>query len=569
MQSASASGCKREAKILTVNVGGSKEALANALQADAHILLLQEHRLLGADIPGAQALASKVGWHGVWDEATKTFAKGRSGGTAVLARQPLTIHRGPRVKRATLAAVAWTRRTYIHVGSIYGAHAGHPSREEENHRLNSDLQSHLAAIGRVPWIFGGDWNMDPSLFHLGWAKGGIITHLDSPTHRLGGNLDWYLHSFWLRTGRATGHVIAGTDHTGVTVSLRADHHETLGYRLVTPTGFDADALKKIKGGSIETGPVPDVWETWSREAEKWLRKHTNDKAKGNTGRGREPVFKKQILSRPQVGAFAYRGNVTLQRLRKREGQENRLRMLEEDGKGKEAEARNLRTKVERQGRLTHREKEYIAKWAADAEHRRKSAWKKWADEQIARGGGKLYPWAQIKEPNEQLAGLEPDGGEGDKTIAKRLEEARTAWAGLWEGGRAWMRSEQVDVPPIQGEQVRYVLKRLKSGKAKGMDGWTPMELGALPPQWTDQLARFYNKRGARGLATQHPQCGGRPHREAWGQVRSPAQTDWDPLVHIQDLDGHKKEASKGLVPWPSRRGALGGRRHGVPVQGPH
>ena len=95
-------------------------------------------------------MAAKAGWHGVWDEATKTFAKGRSGGTAVLARQPLTIHRGPRIKRATLAAVAWTRRTHIHVGSTYGAHVGHPSREEDNHRLYSELQSHLATIGRVP-----------------------------------------------------------------------------------------------------------------------------------------------------------------------------------------------------------------------------------------------------------------------------------------------------------------------------------------------------------------------------------------------------------------------------------
>ena len=116
-----------------------------------------------------------------------------------------------------------------------------------------------------------------------------------------------------------------------------------------------------------------MWETWSREAEKWLRKHTKDKSKGNTGRGRDPAFKKQTLSRPQVGAMAYGGNVTLQRLRKREGQENRLRMLEEDGKGKGAEARNLRAKLARQGSLTQREKEIIAKWAADVEHRRQKA----------------------------------------------------------------------------------------------------------------------------------------------------------------------------------------------------
>ena len=87
---------------------------------------------------------------------------------------------------------------------------------------------------------------------------------------------------------------------------------------MAPAGFNAEALKRIKGDSTEPCPIPDVWETWSREAEKWLRKHTNDKAKGNTGRGREPVFKKQTLSRPQVGALAYGGNVTLQRLRRRE-----------------------------------------------------------------------------------------------------------------------------------------------------------------------------------------------------------------------------------------------------------
>ena len=307
----------------------------NALLVDAHILLIQEHKLLGPDIPGAQGLAAKAGWRSVWDEATKTFAKGRSGGTAVLVRQPLTIHRGPKIKRATLAAVAWTRRTYIHVGSIYRPHLGNPTREEDNHRLYTELQSHLAAIGRVPWIFGGDWNMDPSFFQQGWAKGGSIAHTGGPTYRQGGNLDWFLHSYYLRTGRPTGQVIPGTDHSGVSISLRANQNDTLGFRMVAPAGFDPEALKKLKASKTgHVGSVPTVWETWSREAEHWLRKHTNDKSKGNTGRGKEPVFRKQTLSRPQVGPLAYGGNVTLQRLRKREGQENRLQILKEAGEEK-------------------------------------------------------------------------------------------------------------------------------------------------------------------------------------------------------------------------------------------
>ena len=173
-------GGKREATVLTINVGGSREALGNAFQAKAHILLIQEHRLTGPDIPGMQGLAAMAGWHGVWDEAVKTFAKGRSGGTAVLVRKPLIIHRGPKVHRGTLAAVAWTRRNYLHVGSVYGAHQGHPARAEENHKLFTELQEHLAAIGRVPWVIGGDWNMEPQEFHQGWAKGGTITHTGGP-----------------------------------------------------------------------------------------------------------------------------------------------------------------------------------------------------------------------------------------------------------------------------------------------------------------------------------------------------------------------------------------------------
>ena len=185
-------------------------------------------------------------------------------------------------------------------------------------------------------------------------------------------------------------------------------------------------------------------------------------------------------------------NVTMQRLRKREGQENRLESLKAAGKEKGIEARNLRVKVERQGRLTQKEKEQITSWAAQADQRRKKAWKTWANEQMAKGGGKLYRWAQRKEAGEQLAGLETSKEEEDKTIADRLEAAKQAWAALWEGGRAWKKQEPADIPPIQGDQVRKVLQRLKSGKAKGPDGWTPRELDALPDKWTDQLASFYN-----------------------------------------------------------------------------
>ena len=177
--------------------------------------------------------------------------------------------------------------------------------------------------------------MEPLDFQEGWAEGGAITQTGGPTHKLGGNLDWFLHSFPLAMGSAIGQVVAGTDHTGVMTTLKADQHDTLGYRMVAPAGFRPEALDKvIARNAIHIGAVPTVWDTWTREAEQWLIQQTGDRTKGNTGRGKEPRFRKQTSSRPQVGSFAYGANVAMLRLRKREGQENKLGTLIAAGKGK-------------------------------------------------------------------------------------------------------------------------------------------------------------------------------------------------------------------------------------------
>jgi hypothetical protein len=134
-----------------------------------------------------------------------------------------------------------------------------------------------------------------------------------------------------------------------------------------------------------------------------------------------------------------------------------------------------------------------------------------------------------------------------------------------------LRSEKGDLEPIQGDQVRDVLKRLKSGKAKGMDGWTPMELEALAPQWTDQLARFYNR---------------------WEQQGAWPPTIRNAVIALIEKPGAKSEAQlrpigillyiyriwmairkKQARGWSLRlhggEHSGAGRRHGVPVQGPH
>jgi hypothetical protein len=150
--------------ITTINVGGSRTALLHALHQPGMVLLLQEHRQLGPGLQGLQFLARQEGWHGLWDPATTSGDQGRSGGTAVLVRRPLQIHRGQQLDRCTHASIPWTRTQRLHLVSVYGPPSTDPQRDLIRTRLYHQLQELLAVVGRVPWLFGGDWNVSPTDF---------------------------------------------------------------------------------------------------------------------------------------------------------------------------------------------------------------------------------------------------------------------------------------------------------------------------------------------------------------------------------------------------------------------
>eukprot|EP00972_Heterocapsa_arctica_P025046 3690600-Heterocapsa_arctica.AAC.1 len=51
---------------------------------------------------------------------------------------------------------------------IYGLDSGqtNPPPEEGNKLLRARISERLAKIGRVPWIMGGDWNLEPGTLTL-------------------------------------------------------------------------------------------------------------------------------------------------------------------------------------------------------------------------------------------------------------------------------------------------------------------------------------------------------------------------------------------------------------------
>ena len=491
-------GGKKTHVIRSVNVNGSREAMLNAFAEDGSILLIQEHRLLGCDLPGMQAIAHKAGWHGVWDAATRTLLRGRSGGTAVLTRLPGLIFRGHKVHRTTTAIIPWTRHTAMHLVAVYGAHSLHHDRDAENGRMLDEIQEHLAVIGRVPWICAGDWNMEPNDFEQIWSRAGRVRHTAGPTHQFGGNLDWFLTSPQLQLSEPKAQAMPGTDHVAVWAALAGDQAATLGYRLVSPRGFTTSQLKEAKAKlEGQADMVPDNWTTWTRKAEKLIRDASGDKLPGNTGRGQHLRYAKQRLARPQVGDMAYGGNSQIMHLRKLQCRINRANQLEALGRKGTFEDKALQRKLGGRAKLTEQEEHILATWEKNTESHRRKLWREWVQEQMAKGGGKLYRWARRAGEEPGLTTLEAKP-EAEDNIAGRLHHARQEWPKYWDGGKPWLPRHHNTLEPITGDQVRKVLQRLKGGKAKGPDGWGPKELEILPNAWTDRLAIFYNQWEAKG-----------------------------------------------------------------------
>lgn len=127
-------GSGRPHIVLTVIVGGSREAVIHAMDSKAQDIFIQEHRIAGPCMVGIQAAAMAKGWHGMWDLA-EASGPGRSGGTAVLVRRPVHIFRGAAAPRATVGVICWTRRTRAHFVSAYGA----PDTDRDAHEKTQSM----------------------------------------------------------------------------------------------------------------------------------------------------------------------------------------------------------------------------------------------------------------------------------------------------------------------------------------------------------------------------------------------------------------------------------------------
>lgn len=137
------------------------------------------------------------------------------------------------MEQGTVAVVSWTRRSRIHFLAVHNAHEGDPPPPPQDkstmRTLSEQLRGYIAEICSVPWIAGGDWNIEPD-DAMGWDRTQATIHdLGAATQKHCRNIDW------LGAGRRApmwgteARVVPGTDHVGVQPRVQVVVAKTLGY----------------------------------------------------------------------------------------------------------------------------------------------------------------------------------------------------------------------------------------------------------------------------------------------------------------------------------------------------
>ena len=106
-------------------------------------------------------------------------------------------------------SIPWTRRRALQVCNLYGYDAGQEQRELKNRELHARAWETIQNLGRVPWVIGGDWNIEPAEAALPALTGGAALHPGAATTDGCSTLDWSARPRctpmprWLCTGRSS------------------------------------------------------------------------------------------------------------------------------------------------------------------------------------------------------------------------------------------------------------------------------------------------------------------------------------------------------------------------------
>ena len=137
--------------------------------------------------------------------------------------------------------------------------------------------------------------------------------------------------------------------------------------------------------------------------------------------------------------------------------------------------------------------------SAEAAAKRRAAWADWVTTQAASRPSLLYQWCRGEA---QPLPLPVDVG-GVQSLAPRdaASVAADAWGRVWQAPRPtgaphWRVHHDPlaarSLPPLTGDCLQSIARRLQPGKAAGLDSWRPEEFRLLPLECWHRLAQFYH-----------------------------------------------------------------------------
>eukprot|EP00972_Heterocapsa_arctica_P058347 8607900-Heterocapsa_arctica.AAC.1 len=215
------------------------------------------------------------------------------------------------------ASIGWGRKKTIHVICMYGLDTGQtdPGPEEGNRLLRDRVSEHLAKLGRVPWIIGGDWNVEPGTFTLEKhsGKAGFVATTGHTYSRDGNksNLDWFLVCSELII---SAQVFVNNDthiqgHSPVRMAIGGKLSEDMGSRIRRPMDFQGMTRKEAKNNmptdgvfKLEGKNIDGKWRKWNEASENYLAHKEGKTGEDYFGRGKPIQYVKNTISAPQDNA---------------------------------------------------------------------------------------------------------------------------------------------------------------------------------------------------------------------------------------------------------------------------
>ena len=150
-------------RVVSANTTSWGTAKVFLLSTDAHVVLLQEHKLKEDDIPAASAWADRQGWSAVWQPAASGSRGGASACVAILARRGIGLRRFvvDTFFPSRLAVGIIEAPGCPPMCAVSGYFRPDIGMSDQNVALLAEIVAHCELVG-LPGFAGANFNSDPS-----------------------------------------------------------------------------------------------------------------------------------------------------------------------------------------------------------------------------------------------------------------------------------------------------------------------------------------------------------------------------------------------------------------------